>query len=50
MGELRKQVEVQENETQTLICPIEDDSVTFDWFKNGQLLTPSQKLQVKSGF
>lgn len=46
MSEARKHIEVQENETQTLSCPIDDDSVTFEWFENGQTLTISNNLQV----
>lgn len=48
MLEQTKSVEVQENETITLTCPVEstDESTQFEWSKHGMPVTQSSNLQV----
>ncbi|KAI1722964.1 immunoglobulin i-set domain-containing protein [Ditylenchus destructor] len=50
MLEQTKSVEVQENETITLTCPVEstDESTEFEWSKHGLSLTQSSNLQMSS--
>uniref|UniRef100_A0A915CT05 Ig-like domain-containing protein n=1 Tax=Ditylenchus dipsaci TaxID=166011 RepID=A0A915CT05_9BILA len=49
MMELTKAVEIQENDTQTLTCPVEvtnDQSTVFEWSRNGVPISSSSNLQL----
>lgn len=41
-------IELPENETTTLTCPINDPSVEIQWTKNGIPITTSNNLQVSA--
>lgn len=49
MLESQKTVEIQKNETQTIVCEVEsedDQSVTYSWSKNGIAISTSNNIQV----
>jgi len=41
-------IEIPENETQTLQCPVNELAVTIKWLKNGVPVTTSDNIQVRS--
>ncbi|VDK55140.1 unnamed protein product [Anisakis simplex] len=48
MEDYQRSFEVPENDTHTLICPINDPSVGIQWSKNGVPITTSNNLQLST--
>ncbi len=47
IGEASEIVEIRENETTTIDCPVDTDDAEIRWSKNGVPISSSAHLQVR---